>query len=153
MQRDAIHVPTLAMVSTCYLVPGQIVDIDDGGEINLNVKRRDAVVDPFMAVPVVPGQVVMLWIKPGTITELRHTWKHEVFDSGDSVEWMKKFAAENEISYEMLMDDVRRYIIHEEWTGNNQLCDAVNEVHNEFWKHVQAITGMSASGSPYSCAC
>ena len=82
-RRDAIHVAVAPVTASCRLHPGEHVGLlgeDDVvgpcGEDNIGI------VDPFLRKPVERNERFWLFLYPGTITGLRHVWKHPAFNSG-----------------------------------------------------------------------
>jgi hypothetical protein len=63
--RDAIHVPVIPMVATRVMQPGE--------------RTANGCVDPFLDKPVQPGERYYLWVRPGTVTSLRHVWSAPAF--------------------------------------------------------------------------
>lgn len=66
-KRDAVHIAVIPQVNTTAqaLFPSMRVP---GG-----------IVDPFLTVPVNPGERYWLWMTPGSVTSLRHAWDHDLF--------------------------------------------------------------------------
>jgi hypothetical protein len=79
--RDAIHIACLPVLVSEVMMPGQHVGIDeDRGEYpDIWVCKTGewiGIIDPFLKHPVVEGDRVWMLMYPGTITGLRHHWKH-----------------------------------------------------------------------------
>ncbi len=55
-----------------YGAPGQVSDLTEGREYL-------GVVDPFLTEPVARGDRFWVFLKPLTITGLRHSWSHPAF--------------------------------------------------------------------------
>lgn len=77
-ERDAVHVAIAPVTAGERLLPGQRVAVIH------NKAYRNAtpvgIVDPFLREPVEPGDRFYVWLFPGTITSLRHSWSHPAFD-------------------------------------------------------------------------
>ncbi len=85
-KRDAVHVAIAPVQSLEMLEPGQKVKLRtvDGKQwvcgMAVSEKSWDGVIDPFLEYTVYPGQWVWLWMKPGSITTLRHDFTHPALD-------------------------------------------------------------------------
>lgn len=79
--RDAVHIAVAPAVAKSRMIPGQSVAADGSG-----FGTQVGIVDPFLPAPVEIGQRFFIFLKPGTITSLRHEWTHPAFaamsDSG-----------------------------------------------------------------------
>jgi hypothetical protein len=67
--RDAVHVAVVAMVATRVMQPGE--------------RLTNGMVDPFLSSPVQPGQRFWFCLFPGTVTGLRHHWRHPAYDGDE----------------------------------------------------------------------
>ena len=82
--RDAVHVAVApCKVVGVSLLPGQRARLVDGStdlvQAAYHGQEWHGIVDPFLDEAVSEGQWVYLCIRPGTITGLRHVWKHPAF--------------------------------------------------------------------------
>src|ERR1043166_2886312 len=77
-RRDAIHIAIAPVTATTELQPGQHVGLADAQHAGPSEKPV-GIVDPFLTAPVQPGQRFWLLLYPGTITDLRHVWRHPAF--------------------------------------------------------------------------
>lgn len=84
--RDATHVPIIPVIADQPLHPGQKVKLYRG--VNNQFFAKDAypdnttmgVVDPFIVGTLNEGDKFYCWIKPNTVKDLWHEWKHSFFD-------------------------------------------------------------------------
>ena len=77
-QRDAIHIAVVPAVAGHALRPAEHVEIIDGAACSC-LGAGVGVVDPFLQRAVRANETFWLWLKPGSITSLRHEWTHPAF--------------------------------------------------------------------------
>lgn len=75
-RRDAIHIAVAPVTSGERLEPGNFVKLVEGKARICDPKEAIGVVDPFLVDKIEPECVFWLFIKPNTVTNLRHTWSH-----------------------------------------------------------------------------
>lgn len=82
--RDAIHFALAPVRAQCRLVAGEHVGVrfDDGVYWARPDWDNVGIVDPFLREPVPAGEWCWLFLYPGTITDLRHVWRHRAFQGG-----------------------------------------------------------------------
>ena len=86
--RDATHVPVVPVIAEQSLSPGQKVNLYRGkipSRENIiyatpAFQKSMGVVDPFIETVVQAGDKFYCWIKPNTVKELWHEWRHTFFD-------------------------------------------------------------------------
>lgn len=82
-KRDAIHIAVAPIVAASMLVPNEPVVLNEEGEaVSAEYDEAIGVVDPFLQgvrEVVNPGETFWLFLKPNTITGLRHVWSHPAF--------------------------------------------------------------------------
>ncbi len=80
-RRDAVHIAVVPMTAETELTPGQPVGLSRSNDAEFAgaTHKPVGIVDPFLTVPVSPGQRFWLFLYPGTITSLRHVWTHPEF--------------------------------------------------------------------------
>lgn len=79
-ERDAIHLAVVPCEAACRLEPGTKVGLLPSGAASDDITlERVGVVDPFLQTAVRSGQRFWLWIRPATVTSLRHHWSHPAF--------------------------------------------------------------------------
>ncbi len=77
-RRDAIHVAVDPVVAGEELPPGAPIRLVPSRFVAFRAPPEVAVgiVDPFLAHNVLPGERFWLFLLPGTVTGLRHTWSY-----------------------------------------------------------------------------
>lgn len=76
--RDAIHIAIAPVQAGETLYPGEHIKRLDGKWF-IDSAKSGAVVDPFLQDRVQPHEWFFVFLKPGTITSLRHEWTHPDF--------------------------------------------------------------------------
>lgn len=171
--RDAIHFALACVEVTERLRPGASVRLVQGtndkvrGTTSPN-EERTGIIDPFLQTDYVyPGQLVYMFLNPGTITTLRHDWTHPEFGTSEttreaSQRWMRAFADEVDMTYKTLMDHARSFISSdgEEYATLGFDTPQIAYDMETFWKHYEIITGEKVELSDeiinrgmFSCAC
>lgn len=165
--RDAIHVAIAPVVAGTMLHPGQRVGLvaDRAQPTAANII---GIVDPFLTHAVPSGATFWLFLFPGSITSLAHHWTHPAFEAQEaaadpstvhektaSMEWIRKFAEGNDLTFNKLMQGARSYL-----RDGDYICEPQLEgegVPDEFWKHFEIIEGVSVPeyerGSFFTCSC
>lgn len=86
--RDAVHVAIAPVMAGQTLRRGQYVGFSRNGSVVAGDGSDDdktqfvtciGIVDPFLDDDVKKGQLFYVWLRPGTITSLRHVWSHPAF--------------------------------------------------------------------------
>ena len=82
-RRDAVHIAVAPVVAGEGLDPGWHVYLKDGLAYGHSAREPGdiGIVDPFLPSGPDEGQRFWIVLYPGTITGLRHLWRHEAFDS------------------------------------------------------------------------
>lgn len=168
--RDAIHVAVEPVMAGEKLYPGQDIGIVNGKAF----KSVDLVgiVDPFLKNTVMPGEWFWLLVYPRTITSLRHVWSHPAFTDKESKEninvmpdkavseaWLRSFCENNDCpAYDTVMRAIEgrdeQSYFDEEYLHFDGL-DAHGEIPDEFWDHVEIVTGkrITMRSKWFSCSC
>jgi hypothetical protein len=85
-KRDAVHVAVVPVVAAKTMTAGTPVGInEDGSAIETPRQSSIGVVDPFLTCPVELGESFWLFLKPGTVSNLRHSWSHPLFEKESDV--------------------------------------------------------------------
>jgi hypothetical protein len=156
--RDAIHIAITPVIAMEELSPGEPIGI----------------VDPFLKEKVQIGDRFYLFLYPQTITSLRHNWTHPAFtdvakpsaDTKASEKWLRGFLRNNGPDYEDLIEAVNgngtSYSPDSEYgvriDGDCVTVigsDAHGNIPDEFWDHVEVVTGKKVKSRPayFSCSC
>lgn len=167
--RDAVHVAIAPVTATEKLHPGQGLVLVDGdpARVKAAVGEWIGIVDPFLMAAVFPEQRFWMWMRPGSITSLRHEWTHDALDTSKpdvAKEWMRAFADSVGDSYDFVMEGARDYLAsydpkHEYGGWDRRTLDAHKyegiSVPDEFWTHYETITGEKvvegAKGHFFNC--
>lgn len=168
--RDAIHVAVAPMEAAEVLYPGQRIGIYNG--LALASAHSIGIVDPFLESRVMKGERFWMFLFPGTVTSLRHEWKHPHFDTfpeppapagkEESKQWMEKFASDIGWNSEQVIDLATRALDYGEiftQQDSQNMRDTFYDNQEDFWKHYQAITGRVVSQKEqddtfvFSCSC
>jgi hypothetical protein len=157
--RDAIHLAVEPVVAAETLYPGQHIGLGNEGATTNGVKLL-GIVDPFIMGPVHKGQKFWLIVYPRTITSLRHVWTHPDFETmidqkSLSEQWLRQFCESNDcpdyntVLGAFLSGDADGKYLHFE--GH----DAHGSIPNEFWNHMENVTGQKITNRPeyFSCSC
>lgn len=169
-KRDAIHLAVEPVVAAEMLYPGQ-----DVGLVNGKAARCPhplGIVDPFLKMPVQPGERFWLIVYPRQITSLRHVWEHPSFPAEAetvpvapdsprtaSEKWLRDFVARSDCpDYEAVIAAAvdNRDSWNSEYLHFNDR-DAHGEIPPEFWTHVEIVTGRTIPQDKraeyFSCSC
>ena len=150
-KRDAIHIAVVPVVAAVTLRRGDWVRMSGGRAILAAFGEPEAagVVDPYLNVEHVEVlHTFWLYLKPGSITALRHDWDHPAFpkESKANLEelekskvWVEKYAASVCLSYETIMTAADNWCIR----GEEYYSPATEYkyVPEEFWYHYEVIRG------------
>jgi hypothetical protein len=172
--KDAIHVAIAPVVASHRLYPGQPIGLGNQGYAYATVADPCGIVDPFLTKTVEEGQKFWMFLKPGTITSLRHEWTHPAFRNASHPEpsihtsskemsktWMTHWAVKH-MSEDYYGDDERispeeafeKAIAAGHSTHIGPYESARDFIDDEWWGHWEAITGMPGSrGEYFSCSC
>lgn len=166
-KRDAIHLAVIPMQAAQRLFPGQDIGTADG--MASTSASPLGIVDPFLKVPVQQGEWFWMVIYPRTITSLRHVWSHPalpdepqpVSSRAASEAWLRDFVARSDCpTYESVIGKAVEHIngIGGGWDDDYlhfNGSDAHGEIPDEFWSHIEAVTGLKATrrATYFSCSC
>lgn len=180
-ERDAIHIACAAVYAAEDLNPGDHVGFVD--------KRQDymgrselapvGVVDCFLPRPVKKGERFWVFLYPGTIKSLRHSWTHPSFDMRQQLirqieespakRRMKTFAESlnrdgedydgnpySKVTFEELIDRATSYVNGGEYWSEGGRFEGQG-LYPEFWSDFEELTGLKVPDgdrySFFSCSC
>lgn len=177
-KRDAIHLAVIPAKAGVILRAGMYIDLVNG----IATRSRDGlgIVDPFVRGQIQIGQMFWMVLRPRTITSLRHVWSHPslpdepiwsstiesdpVQKKANSELWLREFCETADCpSYEVVIAAaVGRYQNEDGDSGENEGeylhfsgFDARGDIPDEFWDHVEIVTGqkVSSRATYFSCSC
>lgn len=173
--RDAIHVAVLpVIVAADYMYPGETCEFVYGTTDQIkqanDARKSIGIVDPFLTVTLKKGDRCYLWMKPGTVTGMRHHWQHPAVDEPKVAEdiselWLRQFAQHWNFDYDEM---VRLAQVPGEYITANgvdlhsreELSKATDGTLTEdlFWGHLGNVTGKifnqaHRSSIGWSCSC
>lgn len=180
-ERDAIHIACAAVYAAEDLNPGDHVGFVD--------KRQDymgrselapvGVVDCFLPRPVKKGERFWVFLYPGTIKSLRHSWTHPSFDMRQQLirqieespakKRMKTFAESlnrdgtdyygspySNVTFEELIDRATSFVNGGEYWSEGGRFEGQG-LYPEFWSDFEELTGLKVPDgdrySFFSCSC
>jgi hypothetical protein len=174
--RDAIHLAVEPAIAGMTLRPGEDVGLQPDGTVGVCNKPL-GIVDPFLKAPVKTGERFWLVVYPRQITSLRHVWEHPAFpvkeapqpianlrsatDVATSEAWLQDFCAKADCpGYADVMnlimgnDNGMGDFIRDEYMHFDGR-DAHGEIPDEFWDHVEVVTGrkFKERATFFSCSC
>jgi uncharacterized protein (TIGR02996 family) len=129
-QRDAVHVAIAPVVAAERLEPGAHVGLHPDGRAGKSAGEPIGIVDPYLPLPVAAGQWFYLCLYPGSVTGMRHHWKHPSFRYRGAVPDMdeqKAFLAEIALN----PDDETPHRIYADWLEEHGELDEA-EKHRQW---------------------
>lgn len=182
-ERDAIHVAIIPAKLLTEAHPGQrvrLVDRKPGEKFYTVAATRKnqkciGVVDPYIDRYLEVGETVWILLKPNTVTDMRHHWEHPEFEDfvdeddagaeetfrylkhGHSIEWLRNFAAEIDMTYSELIRDLQAF--QDGHIDSIHLSvDTPYDQLEEMWKHYENVTGTKTRAGarrdqPFTCGC
>lgn len=151
-QRDAIHIAVAPVTAGERLYGGQSITLRDGMAYAEEPAKAIGIVDPFLQQAANREQQFWMWLKPYTITSLRHDWTHPAFkdDAVSSEMWLRVFAENHCIDYRYMMQEI---------STSGFVCFGVENYREDcddvFWDHVEKVLGRKTDRdtSNFRCAC
>lgn len=172
-RRDAVHIAVAPVRAGDHLSAGQFISVDGDGIAHKSTEPV-GIVDPFLKRGAKPGEWFWLWLTPNTITGLRHQWTHPVLDpvdKGASETWLRNFIESADCpNYATVMAAAvgGKISVVDEVYGPDPYKndgeylhfrgrDAHGEIPEEFWDHVEIVTGHKIArdkrARAWSCSC
>ena len=168
-QRDAVHIAVVPLKARCKyrLYPGCSVKLVPGRTDSVMEVRNDydpdciGVVDPFRKEPANDGDMCWVFLKPNSISYLRHAWEHPAFDipskMSEAETWLRTFAADNAFDFDGMMKAATSSDYDAHVVASNDL-DISSKATKEFWYWVEKYTGNApdqrkVAGFGFSCSC
>lgn len=165
--RDAVHIAIAPVTAAEKLFPGQGICLLPGSATHVRPAEIDAwdgIVDPFLPAPVFPDQRFWMWMRPGSITSLRHEWTHPAFAGAAppqkevSEKWIRDLADAHDVTYRAVMDHARMQASGSDFPyliGGDAMEGATTPA--EFWDHYENVTGekvpVERRENFFSCSC
>ena len=177
--RDCIHIAVAPVIASEVLRAGQSVNFVHDSTTHVEgvlPSERIGVVDPYLKEAVAKGQRIFIFLNPGSITSLRHTWIHPAFDtSGDalaaiiraktndskeimarSVKWMEDLGERVGFSANDLIKGGHDHLDHGGWLTGGSSMEG-ERTPEDFWAHFEIITGRKVKVEDrdnfFSCSC
>lgn len=174
-ERDAIHIAVIPVTITENgLRPGERVKLVFGTTNAVRGVRGDSydgVIDPYIDLGVAwelpEGSRVWMFLKPNTVTGMRHHWAWDKLDHpvsvGDHEGWLRDFADRWQFDYDQMMGAAlaavrgeRDYVVAQGVDLHSR--EELGEDYDIFWGHIEAITGKKVSDENrekvvWSCSC
>lgn len=142
--RDAVHVAVAPTVAASRLAPGDWVALTfQGTAVHSTPEAGVGVVDPFLKESLLPGDRFWLFMRPNTVSGLRHDWDHPAFPAKPNLispwvseKWLTEWGEAHGLEdYEYTIEVL---------DGHVNKGDAGIDVENlppEIWDHYEAATG------------
>lgn len=166
--KDAVHVAVWTVTANEKLFAGQHVGFDgDVDHVRATIVTDFAgIVDPFLNVPVFPGQRFWLYLYPNSTTPMRHDWRHPAFEVKDDIKnsaerWMREFADTVNLTYADVISAGREYNRRGDYFVQQMSEAARDEMSSphtraDFWRNWSILTGevvKDPDGGVFSCSC
>lgn len=177
-ERDAIHIAVMPVIAHAELSVGEDIGYSNGKTTSNN---PIGIVDPFLKETVEEGEMFYMFLYPNSITSLKHLWTHpnvndEIVETvaptkKESEIWLRNFIDQGDCpGYDVLIAAVEGKDIHTvkgyedvDWAGYSidheyfhfSGLDAHSEIPEEFWVHMENVTGKKIKYKPasFSCSC
>lgn len=167
-KRDAIHLAVEPVIAGELLFPGSHVTMRDGVAMTAREDDGLGIVDPFLTKRVLKGERFWFVMYPRMVTSLRHVWAHPAFPDVDaavateaalassreaSEKWLRRFCDTSDCpDYEETL--ALAVNCSDEYLHVNG-HDAHGEIPDEFWDHVEIVTGRKVMhrATFFSCSC
>ena len=167
-QRDAVHVAVTPVEAGEAIDPGKWCYLKDGKAYPHTYWRdgeRVGFADPCLSERVKQGETFWLWLKPGSITSLRHNWTHPLLPEQPPTSEQKQAAMKRmgEIGQHIggfSAEEMVEYYID---VANGRGGCLPNDIDNydapdDFWEIGELITGLVVAPAKkkdhyFRCSC
>lgn len=178
VERDAIHVAVLPVRGTTAIKRGMWLSFAYEGDIEMVMPANTwalavGVADPFLSTNTVAAdERFLMFMKPNTITGLRHHWDHPALDAAMGVRmknellgnpssrsFMETLAADCHMSFDALMNALTEVATGAEEYISLGIDTPDTAYDSTMWDHYERLTGkivpysIKRAGAPFSCAC
>lgn len=178
VERDAIHVAVLPVIASMNLKRACWLEFTYEDNIQHVTNARSwalavGVADPFhQRINIEVGTRFLMFMKPNTITGLRHDWTHpalekamgqrmkqELLDLPSSKTWLENLAASCDMTYSALIEELTSVARGESEYIHIGVDTPEAAYSEEIWEHYEKITNtvvpasIKRHGAPFSCAC
>lgn len=171
-ERDAIHVAVVPLIAgedlycgTRFKLAFGTTDVALKG--NYNEKEAIGVVDPFLSDRIIIRKGQQFWglLFPGTVTGMRHHWRHPSFENipvakNEHEQWLRTFCDKYNFDFDELIEagiGVNEYVVAR---GKDLHSSKELETGEEtlFWEHLEGYTGRKFDLNhrqklEWSCSC
>jgi hypothetical protein len=151
-RRDAVHVAIMPVTTgEDFMFAGQWVNFVYGSKDVVKGKPESqaiGIIDPFLVENARKGARVWLFLRPNTVSGMRHHWSHPDVDAdaaqahiGDSEKWLRAFADKWNFNFTEMIEAARDGGII---VANGVDLHSAKELEGDdvlFWKHVEEYTG------------
>lgn len=155
--RDAVHIAVAPVKAKDHMTPGAALRFVEGSTEEVEHgglwENCIGIVDPFLSKAVKPGDRFWMYMKPRSITGLRHDWNHPAFpvtnpavaaDVAVAQEWVRSFASRWSYSFDEFMAGAREYVLKNyEMDDKWAQLDVPEADWAMFWECFHTLTGMS----------
>lgn len=156
--RDAVHVAVIPCIATRGLQPGQHVGVG-GGHAHARTEEKIGIVDPFLTGPIEEGSRIYVCLYPGSITSMRHHWRHPAIDPPvtDAEQWLRDYAfAHNHydtphVGFQNLIDGLKTgdlFFHGDDLHSLDELPDA-----DELKRHAEEYLGIKIDWDKFTFRC
>lgn len=176
-QRDAIHIAIIPLIiGEDYMQHGERFRLKYGsktialsGEYENGATPTLGILDPFIDTfkSIMEGQKVWGFLFPGTVTGMRHHWKHPSFDKEETPEniyevWLREFADKWNFNFSQLIEagigegKELPYVVANGFDLHT--ADELEGDEEKFWYNLEMYTKKNFSpehrkGLTWSCTC
>lgn len=177
--RDAIHIAVVPVVAGQVLFAGDKVYLDPYGQAKEASGYLDyvGIADPFLDTACIStGDKFWLYLKPGSITSLKHEWTHPAFPTTSALidtppargsipdlvaqkltfnTHIQELADDLALGYDELLDAADRYVATGE--SHYRMGDSEDSLPTSFWPEYEKVRNVVVSANTknsfFRCSC